>query len=217
MQTEQQKAFDKILSLIEDAGCAEHLILVGSWVEFAYENAGYIEGFCSNLRTRDVDFLVRNLRRPSPAASLSALAREQGYLIESDRLNGTTKIFDSKTGLEVEFLIGKVGAGREPSLRTNVGVTAQALRHLDILSGNTVSLECLGHIVTVPTPEAYVVHKMVINEERGAKAEKDAAAIEHLIAFLDSEKLEAVLRGLSKKERARVETFIARRGLESKF
>ena len=98
-----------------------------------------------------------------------------------------------------------------------MGVTAQALRHLDILSGNTVSLECLGHIVTVPTPEAYVVHKMVINEERGAKAEKDAAAIEHLIAFLDSEKLKAVLRGLSKKERARVETFIARRGLESKF
>ena len=100
-----------------------HVILVGSWAEFVYRESGLIEGFAPNIRTLDVDFLIRNLRKPTPAANLSTMARERGYLVESDILNGTTRLFDT-TGLEVEFLIGKVGAGIEPALKTNVGVTA---------------------------------------------------------------------------------------------
>ena len=48
-------------------------------------------------------------------------------------LNGTTKLMDP-SGLEVEFLIRKMGAGVEAALKTNVGVTAQALRHLNFFS-----------------------------------------------------------------------------------
>lgn len=124
-----------------------HVILVGSWAEFAYHEAGLLDGFNPNITTLDVDFLVRNLRRPSPAASLAALARERGFLVESDVLNGTTKLFDT-SGLEVEFLIGKRGAGIEPALRTNVGVTAQALRHMEILSGSSVEVRCWGASLT---------------------------------------------------------------------
>lgn len=172
MLSEQQKAFARILDLVEEAGCMPHLVLVGSWTEFVYKEAEMLPGFDPNIRTRDVDFLVRNLRKPNPPAGLAGIARERGYFVESDRVTGATKILDV-SGLEVEFLIGKRGAGVEPSLRTNIGVTAQALRHLDMLSSNTAAVLCLGHLVHVPIPEAYAVHKMVINEERGAKAEDD--------------------------------------------
>ncbi len=212
MLTEQQQAFAKVLDLVEDAGCMRHVILVGSWAEYAYKQAEMLPGFTPNIRTMDVDFLVRNLRRPSPAAQLASLARERGFYVESDRMTGTTKFLDT-TGLEVEFLIGKMGAGIEPALKTNVGVTAQALRHMEIISKNVIDLSCLGHIVVVPTPEAYAAHKMVINDERGPKAEKDAQAIENLYPLLDKAKFSAILSCLTKKERARVNSFMEERGL----
>ncbi len=51
-----------------------------------------------------------------------------------------TKLYTTE-GLEIEFLIGKVGAGLETSLRTNLGVTAQSLGHMEVLD---------RHMVTVP-------------------------------------------------------------------
>ena len=37
-----------------------------------------------------------------------------------------------------------------------------------------------------PTPEAYTVHKMVINDQRGEKAEKDANAVLGLWLYLSA-------------------------------
>lgn len=207
---DQQKAFKKVLSLLDNAGCLEHVVLIGSWAEFAYRESGLLKGFDPNIRTLDVDFLVRNLRRPNPPTNLIATARDAGYLVQSDRFDGTTRLFDS-SGLEVEFLINKLGAGIEETLKTNIGVTAQALRHLGILSSSTIKVVCLDHVVTVPTPEAYAIHKMVINSQRGPKAEKDAAAVMGLWPSLDRGKMEAVLQTLTKKERAAVHSFLENR------
>ena len=209
----QQQAFAKVLDLLEDAGCLRHVVLVGSWAEFVYREAGVLPGFEPNIKTLDVDFLIKNLRRPTPAASLAALAREKGFFVESDRLNGTTKLMDASS-LEVEFLIGKRGAGVEPALKTNVGVTAQALRHMEVLSGNAITVLCLGHAVNVPKPAAYAVHKMVINEERGAKSEKDAAAIANLFPLLNRQDVRTVMNSLSKRERARAVGFMEAHDLE---
>lgn len=190
-----------------------HVILVGSWAEFVYRESGLIEGFAPNIRTLDVDFLIRNLRKPTPAANLSTMARERGYLVESDILNGTTRLFDT-TGLEVEFLIGKVGAGIEPALKTNVGVTAQTLRHMNILSGNSIELPCFEHMVRVPLPEAYAVHKMVINSQRRGKREKDRRAVLQIWPYLGKKRVSVVMAGLTRKENARVKEFMAANDLE---
>lgn len=102
MPTEQQQAFSKVLDLVEEAGCIDHVVLIGSWAEFAYREADVLPGFCPNIKTMDVDFLVRNLRRPSPAARLTALAKERGFFVESDRMTGTTKLLDI-TALKLNF------------------------------------------------------------------------------------------------------------------
>lgn len=213
MLTDQQKAFSKVLDLIDEAGCLPHVILIGSWAEFAYREANVLEGFAPNIRTMDVDFLVRNLRRPMPPASLASLAREKGFIVQADSMLGTTKFLDT-SGLEVEFLINKMGAGLEPTLKTNVGVTAQTLRHMDILSANSVEVLCLGHLVRVPVPEAYAIHKMVINSQRGIKAEKDADAVVGIWPYLNNAKVEELLAKLSKKEHARAAEFMAKHNLK---
>ena len=209
----QEHELESFLRVLDETGCLEHVILIGSWAEFMYAHSEILPGFSPNIRTRDVDFLVMNLRRPQPAASIAAEARRRGFHVDSDRLTGVTKIF-SPGGLEIEFLIAKVGAGLESALSTNVGVTAQSLRHLAILSRSTMEIEYHGLHVNVPLPEAYAVQKMVINDERSKKTEKDVAAIVWLWPHLDSVELERQLAMLTKTEARRAKSFMEMHGLQ---
>lgn len=143
----------RFLRVMDEAGCLEHVVLIGSWAEYVWWHADLMEGFRPNIRTLDIDLLVRNMRRPVPEAHLTAVAREHGYLVESDRLTRVTKIY-SLGGLEIEFLIGKVGARRESSLNTNLGVVAQSLRHLDVLDRFTIEVDLEGLRLRVPTPRS---------------------------------------------------------------
>lgn len=55
----QQQAFAKVLDLLEDAGCLRHVVLVGSWAEFVYREAGVLPGFEPNIKTLVSIFLSR--------------------------------------------------------------------------------------------------------------------------------------------------------------
>ena len=208
----QERELVRFLGVLDEAGCLPHVVLIGSWAELLFDRCGLLDGFEPNIKTMDIDFLVRNMRRPVPAAKLTAVARERGYLVESDRLTNVTKIY-STSGLEVEFLIGKVGAGLESSLPTNIGVTAQSLRHMDVLLRSAVTVTYERLEVNVPTPEAYAVHKMVVNDERGKKRDKDAQAIVRMWPYLDAAKLASTLASLTSKERAKADAFMRRTAL----
>lgn len=210
----QEHELEAFLRVLDGAGCLEHVVLIGSWAEYMYAHTDILPGFSPNIRTRDVDFLVRNLRRPQPAASVAAEARKRGYHVDSDRLTGVTKIF-SPGGLEIEFLIAKMGAGLESALSTNVGVTAQSLRHLGILSRSTITVEYHGMGVSVPSPEAYAVQKMVVYGERDKKAEKDVAAIGRLWPHLDQAELGRQLSMLTRAEARRAESYMEEHGLSA--
>ena len=66
----------------------------------------------------------------------------------------------------------------------------------------------------VPVPEAYALHKMVINSQRGAKAHKDARAVANLQPYLNITVLESLYKQLTKKEKAQVREFAEREGLD---
>ncbi|MBR2682848.1 MAG: hypothetical protein IKE22_06245 [Atopobiaceae bacterium] len=205
--------FDDLLRVLDEAGCLSHVLIVGSWAEYLYEAAGAIAGYQCAIRTLDADVLVRNRRRPADALSMPEVAKRHGFLVVRDRITDTTKLVHPM-GLEVEFLLGKVGAGLEPSMGTNLGVTAQTLRHLDILSRNPMGVRYQGMDVLVPIPEAYVAQKMVVNHERGSKSDKDAAAIANLWPHLDLNAFEEVRSSLTRRETARLDDYMRRHGSE---
>jgi hypothetical protein len=205
----QEQEFLKLIKLFSDNNCLKDLILIGSWAEYVYQNTGILPPHTTAILTLDVDFLIKNLHRPQPPISILALAKEVGYVIDTDRLTGTTKI-RTESRLEVEFLIHRRGSGLEMSYETNLGVTAQGLRNLELLYTNVITAEYLGFQIQIPRPEAYVIHKMIINSERSeAKKIKDQQKIESILPHLDKEMYHEILSGLTKKEMARVRLFIS--------
>lgn len=207
---EQQKEVLHLLKLLHDNDVLNHVVLIGSWAEYIYAQAGVLPGYTMTLRTIDVDFLVKNLRRPTDAISLPALAKKEGYSIAHDVLMDTTKLF-TPNGLEIEFLIPQKGSGADKVLSTNLGVNAQALRHLGAIVDNSLTVNFLGMTLQVPCPEVYVLTKMIINHERKAeKQRKDCNSIARLLPFIDFQKFDSLYNASTKKEKARVREFIER-------
>ena len=210
---EQEAELNSIINVLDKAQALPYVLLVGSWVEIVYAKAGLLRSFKANIRTLDVDFLIPNMRKPSQPVNVCAIARKNGFLIMTDRLNGTTKI-KTPGGLDVEFLIGKRGAGAEHALKTNIGVCAQSLWHMDILVRSAVRVGYEGREIVVPSPAGYVTQKMVINHERGRKARKDAQAVINLMPYLDQHELCNQFRLLTAKEKRYVNEFMKQHGLD---
>lgn len=207
---EQQKEFLHFMKILSDNGLLTHIVICGSWSEFIYAQSGMLPDFNITLRTLDADFLVKNLRRPTTPVSLIPIVKERGYTFDVDVMSGTTKIF-SPNGLEIEFLIAQMGSGETPILRTNLGVNAQALRHLDVLTKYAVETDFLSMKVQVPMPEAYAIHKMIINEDRNeAKKEKDANAVVNIFPYLSNDKCLEVFNKLTRRQKNRVKEFLDR-------
>lgn len=59
------KEFWEIIDLLDKENALNHLIVIGSWAEYLYEQSGLLSGFRSELRTRDIDFVIRNKRKPN--------------------------------------------------------------------------------------------------------------------------------------------------------
>jgi hypothetical protein len=211
LQNEQQNEFLKVIKLFHDNGCLEHIVLIGSWAEFLYQQTGLIPPGTTALRTLDIDFLIRNLRKPNPPVNMEALAYKQGYAVDRDALLGTTKI-RTASRLEIEFLIAQRGAGIEPVYRTSLGVTAQGLQGLGLLSSHTVTITWFGIEIAIPIPEAYVLHKIIINDERDKdeKREKDRDSILSIFPYIDESKYSDLLNACTVKQKKKVAIFMDR-------
>lgn len=199
MENEQYKEFWNFIKLLHENDLLEHVIVVGSWAEYLYAQSGILKGFEANLRTLDIDFLIKNMRRPSKPKNFAAILKDAGYTIENDVLEETTKVYTPGL-MEIEFLIGQKGSGASRVIQSNFGVNAQALRHMSVLSENVENIEIFGFTITVPSPEAYVAHKIVINKERNNKTEKDRLAIRGIYSYMNKDKFKEICSNMTKKE-----------------
>ena len=205
---DQQREVLGLLKTLSDNQILEHIILAGSWAEYVYAQSGLLPGFSLELRTLDIDFLIKNLKKPTEPISIPAIASQNGYSIAHDVLMGTTKLF-SPGGLEIEFLIPQKGSGAKPILETNLGVNAQALRHMDLIISNAITVNLFGMELQVPSPESYVLHKMLINDVRTpVKQIKDRDSILRLLPHINFEKLNILYEEYSKNEKKRVNLFL---------
>ena len=208
MEEMNYQAFWKFIKLLHDNDLLEHVIVIGSWCEYIYAQGGVLPDYSAMIRTLDIDFLVKNMRKPTDKVNLSTIAQENGYTVFFFNDTATTEIYTPDL-MEIEFLIEQKGSGVDLVIKTNLGVNAQALHHVGMLKQHTITVPLFDMNITVPTPEAYAVHKVVINESRGKKSEKDMNAVQNILPYLNHEKLNVVIEGLTKKERAIAETFFA--------
>lgn len=210
MESSQKQTFWQTIELFHEVGILEHTIVVGSWAEYLYEESGLIPGFRSSFRTQDFDVLMRNIRLPKKKMDLAAELTRRGYLMLQNPHSGLIK-FDKGGELEIEFLVREMGKGQlEPYRHEYLGVTAQGLRHMDLLADHSTVLKLRGYWVHVPIPQAYVLHKLLINEQRSAiKQAKDLEAVRDLLAAMrnsptELEVMNQLLGGLSKKAQGKI-------------
>ena len=210
MESSQKQTFWQTIALFHDVGVLEYIVVVGSWAEYLYQEAGLILGFRSSFRTQDFDVLLRNIHLPKRPIDLAAELTRHGYLMMQNPQTGLMK-FDKGGELEVEFLLREMGKGQlEPYRHEYLGVTAQGLRHMDILSDHSVILQLRGFVIRVPRPQAYILHKLLINQHRSvAKQEKDIGAVRDLLAVLrefpaELSVLQQLFDGLPKKVQAKI-------------
>lgn len=209
----------EILKIINKKGLNNYIVLIGSWSEYLYERCNIIDDFVSNIKTQDIDFLIENVNKPRNKVDILSLFLENGYEAEMCA-NEVYRIF--KDDFEIEFLtIMKGGAyyfKKVPALMLN---SVQALPHLGMLLIDSLSIKYKGYGVRIPNPYNYTYHKMIINDKRGEKAEKDRFAIVNLLSGLDDEdsrtKFEYYYNLLTKKEKNLVKRFIVSNILEIYF
>ena len=206
--TEQSRVFWDTLRILQEAGALEHLIIIGSWAEYIYEQEGVLDGFTSMIKTRDVDFLIPNIRKPRIKVDLITLLEQNGFLVQQSTLSSQHRFF--KPELEVEFLVREIGAGKvEPYEAPGFGIKVTGLRQLGLLSDNVFRSFVRGYEVQVPLPEAYVLHKLLIQRKTEEKAQKDLQAVENLLAHIQRHPnrvadLQKLFEGLTKKQQNRI-------------
>lgn len=200
-----EREFNKFLECLKEAGCFNDIVLVGAWAEYIYSKSKILN-YEPDMSTKDLDFLIPNLRKPRNRVNLVAIAKSKGFDYVETRDGGSSYFF-GEDGFEVEFLIQQRGKGDKSLPRTNIGVNAQQLTHLSVLSNNSMVVDYNGMPIKVPKPEAYVLQKMIINGSRKQKAAKDRERIGKLIGLINEDEYIRIKNTLTKKERKTVEAF----------
>ncbi len=115
-------------------------MVIGSWAEFLY--AYYFNSeFLPNIRTRDIDFLYPNIRKPAKPVQLERKMVEAGFTIARDTLTEVVKMFKEDL-LEIEFITRQVGASGKGYL--DIPGIAQSL---DILIQPSADFHCNAVII----------------------------------------------------------------------
>ena len=74
-----RKIFWETIKILEKNKVLEHVVLIGSWAEYIYEKSNYLIGFEANLKTRDIDFLIKNINNPKEEINIVEILEKEGY------------------------------------------------------------------------------------------------------------------------------------------
>jgi len=208
-------SFIETLTILDCLDLLEHIILIGSWAEYLYEQCNVIEGFISTTKTMDIDFLVRNIRKPREKVGVIEAFQAKGYDL-SFRNTGVVTLI--KEGFEVEFLAKQMGKPEPVVDSPNFG-KLEALGHMRIIDENTITVGYEEVAVVIPHPTAFVLHKMIINKDRKSKQEKDANAVKNLVYAIEDDvsmvkAFQNMYKDLTVKERRSVKAFSEKYNLD---
>ncbi len=214
-----KKLFWDTVKELDKNNVLEYIVLIGSWAEYIYEVSGYFKDFEANLKTKDIDLLIKNINKPKEGINIVKILEDIGYDTAIDYLDGTYKFYKGKD-LEIEFLVREMGKGQsQPYKVTSFGIKAEGLRYTDLLINNAIQIRIKGIKINVPSPQAYLIQKIIINKQRKQKADKDFLAIENLLENIkrsdpELKKLLTLYNSLTKKQKKIIDLFLSKNFLK---
>ena len=182
MAVENENKLSEIIQAFADAGFINDVILIGSQCLSFYVEV--FEGFVPSVRTTDIDFYVPDSKR-AKAADLSERLKSINYDHFQDSMTSKSR-FVSPEGFEVEFLAKLNREGLSCVRLGSSGIFAESLSYVELFGSNYIEVKRNGIVVKVASPSAFAIQKILINDRRGNKAEKDAQAIDYVLSFINA-------------------------------
>jgi len=188
----------------------ECLELIGSWCFKIYQNYFGVEYYPE--KTVDVDFAVQIPYTGNPV-QIGTKLQELGFQEDINRFDES--IVYRSGEIKVEFFRDRAGNGSrqgKPYI-PELDIAPQSLPYLKILLDRplTVSIRDLGK-VTTPSMPAFLVHKLIIADERRDQGKKtkdyrQAVAVAKSVARDPQlfEETKAIIHGLHKKQRQKLQ------------
>lgn len=162
----------EVLRRLDKAGVLQGMVLVGSWCVHFYK--AYFDGAAlSAVRTRDMDFLIPTPPKLKGEVHVAELLEDLGFLTE---FHGDGSVSLIHPQLIIDFLVAERGRGAgKPYLVKSLGVKAQPLRYMSLLSDDSIQVRSHGLVLTLPHPINYAFQKLIVSGRRAyeEKALKD--------------------------------------------
>jgi hypothetical protein len=181
--------FDLLLNVLRDlqkAGILRHVVLVGSWCQNFYR---YLYGNPVEIpaaRTLDADLLIPKRLPASLKGNIIKIMETNDFAVEIDYPSGYHRF--THPDLKFEFLTDP-GPKPDEQIYTfkQLGVTAQELRYMSIPLSNRLTITYEDPSLTIPQPEAFTLHKLIVcclrkNKE---KALKDTETARGMLLFFE--------------------------------
>jgi hypothetical protein len=174
----------------------DEIVIVGGWVPFLYDRYGRMASPHPLPRTIDVDVVVPRRVEEHGRPTIDDLLSSAGYkaCVSASEVP-VVKYELASPVTEIEFLTPEIGRPGKAALAVQRGLTAQALRYLQILLENTRKMKIkdttdgsdIDLAVKVPSPGAFVYQKGLTlsrgSRRSPAKISKD---LYYIFRFLDS-------------------------------
>jgi len=196
----------EILRRFHKEGILNNLILIGSWCIYFYKEYFSENSYVENMaiKTRDIDFLVTNPSSIKHEVKVPDLLADLGFVTIFKGSKGYLRL--DHPDLILEFLVPERGKGtNKPVALPKLGVNAVALRYLDFLAENTISIGFEGFHIRLPHPAAYALHKFIIFKRRRNidKHDKDVKSalqvFRELVRFGREKEIRRIFKRMHKK------------------
>ena len=209
---EQHELFLEVLRRFKKEGILKSIILVGSWCIPLYKIYFKELKTLSQIRTRDMDFLIPLDAKFKHKTDVVDLLKDLGFKEKLYGQEGYIKLLHSL--LIIEFLVPEKGReSTKPYKLSDLGVNAQRLRFMEMLTTDTIKTEIGGIRVILPHPVSFAFHKLLIHKRRKGpnkkeKSEKDKdVAIQILRSLLKAKEIspiKGIFRALHKNRQKEI-------------
>lgn len=200
MDKKQYKLLIEVLRRFQDKGILKSIVLIGSWCLPLYKQYFKKLENVSILRTRDMDLLVPLTAKFKDKIDVFELLKDLGFEEKYYGQEGYIKLIHAY--LILEFLVPQRGSGSDkPYKLSKLGINAQPLPLLDILTKETIKIKIDGIEVILPHPVIFAFHKLAIctrrtGPEKKEKSEKDKRVAIQILTHLIEAKEIAPIKGL---------------------